>query len=103
MAYHCGMKFLNLIWLVIACLLAGCVNCKDAELCVKNISTDTIYFCWGCNYYQDTLLPQEQACIHVGEVKKNLTTSQYTYGDFFSSHGSYSILVDDCYVESVIE
>ena len=75
------------------------LNCDNAELCVKNIGTDTIFYCWGCNYYEDYILPGESACIYVGEVTHE---SQPIY--YFDTNGAtYAIPVDDCFVEKLIE
>jgi len=74
-------------------------ECDSAELCVENIGSDTIYFCWGCNYYEDTLYPGEKACRLLGEMSGGTEYDAY----FDSSHGSYIINVDECYEVKYIE
>ncbi|MCF8256424.1 MAG: hypothetical protein K9J06_02660 [Flavobacteriales bacterium] len=92
------MRHLPIFALAILATACGS-KCDDAQLCVRNMGTDTIYYCWGCNYYADTLLPNGSACINVGPV----SSSQYTYINFQYDLASYDILVDKCEVESVIE
>lgn len=99
------------ILFIFSVIIFGCieddVDCENAELCVKNIGTDTIYYCWGCNYYEDFIIPRGEACTNVGEISIDYsisgTTESVIWINFDSSHGSYLIRVDDCYVEKFIE
>ena len=81
---------------------AGCKkepSCDNAELCVKNTGSDTIYYCWGCSFHADTLLPGSKACKNVGAIGDG----SVIWADFDCSKGVYRIEVADCYVEKEIQ
>ena len=78
------------------------IDCPNAQLCVKNIGSDTILFCWGCNLYEDTLLPGKSACINVGSVYIDYKTEDTKIQSFYSDHGNYGILVNECNEEKEI-
>lgn len=86
--------------------LEGCkkkIECDNAQLCVKNIGTDKIYYCWGCSFYSDSILPGNKACKYVGAIEITSSSESVVWVDFSSSKGSYRIKVDDCYVEKEIQ
>ncbi len=100
------MKKIIPILLFAIAIFASCskdIECDNAQLCIKNISSDTILYCWGCNYYEDTLLPYGKACTDVGpiSIKRNSESTSTVFFD--SDHGSYAIEVRDCYVEKEID
>lgn len=82
-------------------IMTGCAkeSCSTSQVCVRNETGDTVYYCFGCNFYSEMLLPGESACKEGGEVSRN--SSYVTY--FNSDHGSYAIDVDQCFVEFVID
>ena len=91
---------------VVALLVTACgnkVDCDNAELCIKNVGTDTVHYCWGCNLYSESLPPGEQTCIKVGRIHGNRNNGSFVWVDFESDHGSYRIEVADCYVEKLID
>lgn len=83
------------------------IVCDDAQLCMVNKTNDTIYYCWGCNIYRDTLLPGARTCENVGPVSVSSSlsssSSSIVWVDFSSSAGSYLIKVDECYIELPLE
>ncbi len=100
------MKKIIPLILVISAALASCtkkVQCDNAQLCVRNIGTDTIYYCWGCNSYDSTLVPGASACINVGEIEVSRSIENTAIMSFYSTHGSYAMEVDECFEKREIE
>lgn len=95
------LLLIPLLFVIISC--AKKVDCENAELCVKNIGTDVIYYCWGCNMFSDSILPGEKACVNVGSVYVSYTTESIHWVDFNSTHGDFVIKVDKCFNEIEIE
>jgi hypothetical protein len=58
-----------------------------------------IYYCWGCSSYKDTLLPGAKTTFDVGPIHVDGTSSSIKWVPFDSSHGSYMVKVDKCYIE----
>jgi hypothetical protein len=96
----------TLALVVITTMLIGCtkkVDCDNAQICLKNIGNDTIWYCWGCSGYTETLLPGDKACKYVGEVYIKNSSESIVWIDFTSDHGHYRMKVDDCYIEKEIQ
>jgi len=85
------------------CMKNNDINCDNAELCITNIGSDTINYSWGSTLYTDYMLPGNKACINVGhiEVTKNSSATEEVY--FYSDHGNFIIVVDECLEEHDIE
>jgi len=73
--------------------------CDKAVLAVTNNTPDTLFFCWGCNWYEDTLLPGGVAYDTLGDLD---CYSSYTT-TFFSDKVNYAIDVDECNETFVID
>ncbi|MEO6305156.1 MAG: hypothetical protein ABIP51_18500 [Bacteroidia bacterium] len=90
----------------ISCKRKKDVDC-DATLCVVNHSADTIRYCWGCNSYNEKIVPGGSACTPVGHIKIKhhlFSTDESTTDVFFqTSEATYQIPVDECNEERIIE
>lgn len=85
---------------VFSCMLltGGCskkIECGNAEVCMVNTTTDTIYYCWGCSGFSDTLLPGEKSCTSLTTIELEEEAGG-TWTDFNTSTGNYRIQVDEC-------
>lgn len=92
--------------LISICLLTGCfqnIQCDNAETCVINESNDTVFYCWGCNFLEDTILPGDSACRFVGEISVGPNSSSIVTVHFESTKGNFAWHVDDCYVERAVQ
>ncbi len=92
--------------LVVVFLFLSCkksVNCDNTKLTFVNMTNESIYYCWGCNSYRDTLLPGAKTTYDVGpiNVRSSIwsTSSSIKWVPFNSTHGSYMVKVDECYIE----
>lgn len=75
-------------------------QCDTATLCMINQTSDTIKYCWGCNFFSEKLAPGEKACIDVhGPINENSTV----WVDFQTASGTRRVEVNKCYVEAVIQ
>ena len=79
------------------------IHCNSAQVCIGNLTRDTIFYGWNCNYYTDTLLPNKSACINIGPVNvvydktTGELTSKQSYTEMLnSSRGSWFINVETC-------
>lgn len=95
---------------VICVLLIGFVSCKkkgiqcdNAELRIKNIGTDTIYYSFNSSAYTDTLLPGATISSFVGPIEVTSESESTVTTTFESTHGNYAIEVDDCVVTREIQ
>lgn len=98
------MKKLIILFSVFVSLLYSCskkIECDNAQICVKNLSADTVYYCWGCNTPSEVLLPNNKTCIDIGpvDVKKD---EFLVYADFTSTKGNFTIESTECYTEKEI-
>jgi hypothetical protein len=101
-----NLKPIYILFLFTVILFTACkkkTKCDNAQLCIKNIGTDTIYFCWGCSSYTDSILPGGKACRYVGPIEVSGSSENVVWSDFESTHGNFRIKVDDCLVEKDIE
>lgn len=92
-----------------AAVLFSCkkdVNCDDAEICIRNTTSDTVWYSWGSSFYTDYITPGGLGCRNVGEIHINYgpfvnsSSTEVTY--FNSSRGDFAIEVDECYEEREI-
>ncbi|MFC1731082.1 hypothetical protein ACFL6I_12180 [candidate division KSB1 bacterium] len=100
------MKKIIPVLIIFLAIIYSCSKkkeCDNAQLCFKNIGTDTILYCWGCNYYEDTLFPGAKVCTDVGEISISASGGSTSVVYFDSDHGSYAIKVTDCYIEKEIQ
>ena len=67
-------------------------ECANAEICVKNISTEVIRYGWNTNAHSDSLLPGNSTCQKVG----SLSGGSYVVTTFDSNKGVYAIKVTEC-------
>jgi hypothetical protein len=100
------MKNILLLAFLLTAIFTSCekpIDCDNATLCVKNVGSDTIYYCWGCNSYNDTLPPGRAACKNVGEIYVSSSREQTQEVPFETSNANYYFTVDKCYVEKEID
>ncbi|MBA2610456.1 MAG: hypothetical protein H0U95_00700 [Bacteroidetes bacterium] len=86
------------------------INCDEAQLCVGNLTNDTIFFDWNSNTLGDTLLPGEVTCMNTGPIhitydkrtgeEKNETSYVHMIN---SSAGGWFIELKKCYKRSNFE
>ncbi len=98
------MKKCIILFSVLGVFLYSCtkkIECDNAQICVKNLSTDTVYYCWGCNTPNEILLPNNKTCIDLGpvDVKKD---EFLVYAEFRSTKGNFTIESTECYTEKEI-
>lgn len=86
----------------------GCqkkIECDNAQLCIRNNSADTVFYCWGCNIYSEIIEPGGVACYDVGYVSydpySGSGSTPIVY--FESTKGNFAIEVDECDEEKIIE
>ena len=94
------MKALKLITLALFVLMLACcketIDCDNAKVVVKNIGTDTIRYCWGCNWYDSILAPGQMATTFVGEIHIGGGVQQTSVASFCTSGATYAIEVNEC-------
>ena len=79
------------------------LDCDNAQVCYKNVGTDTINYCFGgCNIYSEKLLPGCTACEQIGSVHSTATVTDGKTSMFTSDHGNFIIDVDACYKEKIL-
>jgi hypothetical protein len=97
----------NLLFIALAILaLTSCkkyVKCDNAELCIKNIGTDTIWCAWNSSAYTEKLLPGATICTNLGKLDTDPNNSQGSTTTFNSDHGSYSFNVSACHTDKEIK
>lgn len=94
-----------------ALLLSSClfkkIDCDDAQTCVTNVGTDTVFYIWRCGSFftseQDTLLPGERTCHNVGPITVRRNWSSVVYPCFSTTVTNYQWEVNDCLVEKEID
>lgn len=83
------------------------VYCDNAQVCVKNIGSDTIRFCWGCNMHDEVIPPGEKACTYVGviEITHGLGGSSASTETISFQTSGYTLMieVDECYEERSVD
>ena len=87
-------------------LMASCVkevDCENAEMCVRNVGTDTVFYCWNCSDFSSIILPGEKACKNVGKIYISSTKESTVGASFNSPQGNYITEIRDCYTEFEIE
>lgn len=72
------------------------VECDNARICVKNNRSDTIYYCWGCNRYDNALPPGELACRNVGEIEISRNYESTSIVSFDMAGSSIAMKVEEC-------
>jgi hypothetical protein len=86
------------------------INCDQSQLCVGNLTNDTIFFDWNSNTTYDTLLPGEVTCMETGPItitydkRTGEEKAHTTYVHMINSTaGAWFIEVAKCYKRSNFE
>lgn len=86
------------------------INCDESQVCVGNLTHDTIFYSWNSNTLEDTLLPGSSTCLPTGPVrlihnkKTGEILDQLSYVvQINSSWGHWAIKVEKCYKRSNFE
>lgn len=99
------MKYFILIISLLSIIFINCskekLDCDNAQICVKNVGQDTIYYCWGCNIPTEILLSGGKTCADLGPVDAD-KDEFIVQVDFMSDHGNYIIETQDCYTEKEV-
>jgi hypothetical protein len=91
--------FKFIVFIIFVIMLACCkktIDCDNAKVVVKNIGTDTIYYCWGCNMYDSILAPGQMATSYVGQIHVGGSYEQTSVASFCTSGATYAIEVNEC-------
>jgi len=72
------------------------IDCDNAKVVIKNIGTDTIRYCWGCNMYDSILPPGKMATTYVGQIHIGNGIEQTSTASFCTGSGTLLIPVDEC-------
>lgn len=72
------------------------VYCENAEVCVRNAGSDTIWCAWNSSLYNIKLAPGESTCSKVGEINTNPRNGTRKIIYFNSDHGNYALEVQEC-------
>ena len=86
-----------------ACKKKDGISCDNAELRIKNIGNDTIWYSFNSRAWDQMLLPDSSVSHFVGpiEVSDESESTVTTY--FESDHGNYAIEVNDCLIKKEIQ
>lgn len=93
---------------IILLIFAGCrkkdgISCDNAELRIKNIGNDTIWYSFNSSNWDQQLLPDSSISHFVGPIEISDESESTVTTTFSSDHGSYAITVDDCLVVREIQ
>ena len=87
----------------IACKKKGGISCDNAELRIKNIGNDTIWYAFNSSSWDKMLLPDSTISEFVGPIEVGGDSESLVTTTFESDHGNYAITVDDCVVNREIQ
>jgi hypothetical protein len=86
------------------------INCDNAQVCVGNLTNDTIFYEWNSNGLGDTLLPGKSTCLNVGPVRciynrntGDIKDQLYSTVSINSTWGTWAINVETCLKKSNFE
>ncbi len=86
------------------------IDCSNAQVCVGNLTHDTIFYDWNSNGLTDTLLPGKSTCLQVGSVKKiydrktgKLVDDKSVTVSINSNFGNWALKVETCSKKSNFE
>jgi len=114
------LKYFSLTLFFILAIFSSCIkkkkiipadiNCNQSQLCVGNLTNDTIFFDWNSNTLGDTLLPGEVTCMEAGQItitydkRTGEEKAHTTYVHLInSSAGGWFLEVKKCYKRSNFE
>ena len=100
-------KFILPLLLVLAvfgaCKKKDSINCKNAELRIKNIGTDTIYYAFNSSAFTEILMPDSTVSQFVGHIEVSDEVENTVTTTFQSDHGNYFITIDECVEKRTIK
>ena len=79
------------------------VICDNAEVCIKNVGKDTIWYGWNSGNNSNKLRPGETTCDQVGEIDTDPNNGTGKRTSFSSNHGNYFFDVKECHMEKEID
>lgn len=103
-----NILYFTISLLILSISLISCkkeIHCEQAEVCVTNIGTDTIYYSWGGSDMSTYVIPGDSTC-KISEEEVHITSSSESFTvAYFETigHGSYTIKIKDCHVSYDIE